>query len=160
MDSFEDQLLQIEDDFEAKFSALKSFTLSTLGEERKRNVDFERRLTALEVKMEDISMTDFGKFDESFSTIREEIQELRDSRVEAAQEVNEPPLKKANRASTSIPVNLHDIGNEELKSEMANFYVEKPSPVEKLSPAQLAFVFFWLHKKGGSSGKMHFRHLS
>jgi len=88
MDSFQDQLLQIEGDFEAKFSALKSFTLSTLGEERKHNADFERRLNPLEEKMVDISMTDFGKFDDSFSTIREEIQELRDSRVGAAQEVN------------------------------------------------------------------------
>ena len=61
MDSFQDQLLQIEGELEAKFSALKSFTVSTLGEERKHNADFERLLTPLEEKMADISMTDFGK---------------------------------------------------------------------------------------------------
>jgi len=66
--------------------------------------------------MSDISMTDFEKLDDSFSTIREEIKELRDStnRVGVVQEMNEPPIKKTHRASTSIPVNPNDIGNVEL----------------------------------------------
>ena len=66
--------------------------------------------------MSDISMTDFEKLDDSFSTIREEIKELKDStnRVVAVQEMNEPPIKKTHRASTFIPVNPDDIGNIEL----------------------------------------------
>ena len=65
------------------------------------------------------------------------------------------PIKKTHIASTSIPVNLDDIQNVELRSNLANCYVEKPSPAEKLSLAQLAFLFYWLNKKGGSSGNIY-----
>jgi len=59
---------------------LKSFTLCTLGAEKKQNDDFEKRLMVIEETMSDISMTDFEELDDSCSTIREQIKELRGSK--------------------------------------------------------------------------------
>lgn len=54
MAEWEDKLFEMQDDFDTKFEALKVFTLSTLGNKKKRNDELEKRLSTLEQKISDI----------------------------------------------------------------------------------------------------------
>lgn len=168
MEELEDQLCELQNDMEAKFDALKELMISELGDERRRRIELERRLDTLEKKVEKLNVKDIEGLDESFQSLKDEMSGWSMKKAAEADLVETPgksddeKMETVNRKRVcvdeeeeAIPFSIEDVESKDVREKIRSYYVARSFSGEKLSPAQLAFVYYWLiDVRGGSvSGK-------
>ncbi|KAL4239181.1 hypothetical protein ACF0H5_003883 [Mactra antiquata] len=163
----EDTFAELQDSIEAKFEGLKLFTLNTLASERKKTTDLDERLSVVEQKLLSISISDVAGLNENMEAMREDVDDMKRKRTSHSPDHDrltspEPVKQKRTGLSAilvedgpSIPTTLNHITNPDLRTHLEKYYIEKlPSP-EKLTPAQLAFVHYYIFEKNSGKGSTH-----
>ena len=159
-----------QDTMEAKFDGLRMFTLQTLAEDGKKLKALDQRVSDIEEKVSRIDISDVEGLDESLQSMREEVEGIKRKRPECNSDDEHVSVvgtsqlcKKGGRQSLStyqcpIPTTLDDIQNAEVRRLLSKYYVEKTKTPEKLTPVQLAFVYYYLFDKraGQTPGKSAF----
>lgn len=157
-------LLDFQEEIEGKYDGLRMFTLETLASEAKKTAQLDKRLTEVEKKLPSMDMSDIVGLDVSINSMREEIEQMKRSSAnqDVEDEAHESEPQKKKRASVlvvedgpSIPRALDHIKDPKLRISCQKYYCEKTASSERLTPAQVAFVHYYLFQKksGKASGK-------
>jgi hypothetical protein len=157
---------EYQDKMEAKIEGLKSFTMKTLGEIKCEVNALGKRINGWEELIAAVTDKELPAICNSVVTLEEDLRELRgkvpvDTQPSAKKNIFAPTSSKKTRVEQpeKVPVCLEEIRSSELRQAVQPYYKVDCSPgVEKLTPAQLAYVnyFFKVVKGGEYSGNNYF----
>lgn len=150
------------EEIDVKLCAVEEFVVETLrGFKRKINEievnikeDIEKLKRDVSAEIKESVKNSEERIVAKMSEFKQQVVADAETFEKSVEEMCSPNPKKQKQMEVEIPVTLEDISNEELCADLKPFSESvKYSKKDKLTPAQLYFVHYWISKRKNLTGR-------